>query len=235
MSRSQTSQQLPLRAPQSKGWGGRRAGAGRPKRSDPGNPHRARPSLKPTIPLHVTLRLVRGVESLREPKLWKAVERAMREGAIRFATRVVHFSVMSNHLHLLVEARDKRHLSAAMKGLAVRIARRVNARIGRKGQLIAERYHARPLRTPSEVRKALHYVRHNYRHHLEERGIRLAPNWVDPCSSDGVKAHVPLPAAETWLLSKGFERGYWYPPRRLRRADGSAAPGDKRGRLPPSA
>jgi REP element-mobilizing transposase RayT len=235
MPRNRSNEQLPLRPPQSKGWGGRRVGAGRPRRSYPGNPHRARPPLKAAVPLHVTLRLVRGVESLRAPKLWKAVEQAMREGASRFETRVVHFSVMSNHVHMLVESRDRRSLTAAMKGLAVRIARRVNARIGRKGQLIAERYHARPLRTPSEVRKALHYVRHNYRHHLAERGVRLAADWVDPCSSDGIKAYVPLPAAETWLLSKGFERGYWYAPRRLQRADGSAASGDKRRRLPPSA
>src|SRR5688572_2417638 len=115
MSRSPTSVQLPLRPAQSKGWGGRRAGAGRKKLRDPGNPHRARPSLKATIPLHVTLRMVRGVESLREPRVWKAVERAFRDGAARFDTRVVHFAVMSNHVHMLVEAPDKRCLSAAMK------------------------------------------------------------------------------------------------------------------------
>src|SRR5688572_10799518 len=184
--RPKPSPQLPLRPAQSKGWGGRRVGAGRPRRKVLGNPHRARPPLKAAVPLHVTLRLVRGIESIREPKLWKAVERAMRAGASRFGTRVAHFSVMSNHIHMLVEARDRCGLSAAMKGLGVRIARRVNARIGRRGKLIAERYHARPLRTPSEVRKTLHYVRHNYRHHLAERGVRLAADWVDPCSSDGI-------------------------------------------------
>src|SRR5688500_10820096 len=108
-------EQLPLRAGQSKGWGGRRAGAGRPRRKQSGNPHRPRPSVSPKLPLHVTLRLVRGVESLREPRVWKVVERAMREGAYRFGTRVVHFSVQSNHIHLLVEAADRRGLSAAMR------------------------------------------------------------------------------------------------------------------------
>jgi hypothetical protein len=105
-----------------------------------------------------------------------------------------------------------------MKGLGVRLARRVNARIGRRGRLIAERCHVRPLRTPSEVRKALHYVRHNYRHHLAQSGIRLAAEWVDPCSSDSIKARVPLPAAETWLLTKGFERGHGRRRRRRQRA-----------------
>src|SRR5688572_29411367 len=92
MAKSRHGEQLPLQPAQSKGWGGRRAGAGRPRKRDQGNPHRARPSLKPTIPLHITLRLVKGVESIREPKVWKGVERAMREGAGRFATREGHWA-----------------------------------------------------------------------------------------------------------------------------------------------
>ena len=37
--------------------------------------------------------------------------------------RVVQFSVMRNHLHALVEARDEKMLAAGMKGLKVRIAK----------------------------------------------------------------------------------------------------------------
>jgi putative transposase len=209
--------QLPLRAAQSKGWGGRRAGAGRPRRRDPGNPHRARPSLKATVPLHVTLRVVRGIESLREPRVWKAVVQAFRDGAARFETRVVHFSVMSNHIHMLVETRDRRSLSAAMKGLGVRIARRVNVATDRRGRLIGERYHVRQLRTPTQVKHALHYVRHNRRLHLAESNIRLHPDWVDPCSSDGIKHRVALPGPETWLLAEGWQRGRSADPWRRRR------------------
>jgi REP element-mobilizing transposase RayT len=40
--------------------------------------------------------------------------------------RVVHFSVQSNHLHLIVEASDKDSLSRGMQGLTVRMARAVN-------------------------------------------------------------------------------------------------------------
>jgi putative transposase len=207
MSRSRATEQLPLRPAQSKGWGGRRAGAGRPRRKEPGNPHRVRPALKATVPLHVTLRIVRGVESLREPRVWKAVGRAFRDGAARFETRVVHFSVMSNHIHMLVETSDRRALSRAMKGLGVRIARGVNVAVERRGRLFAERYHVRPLRTPTEVKHALHYVRHNRRHHLAESGIRLQSDWVDPCSSDAIKHRVPLPGPETWLLAEGWQRG----------------------------
>jgi hypothetical protein len=49
--------------------------------------------------------------------------------------------------------------------------------------VFAERYHARILRSPMEVRNALAYVLGNARRHAKQRGRRLAQGWVDPCSS----------------------------------------------------
>src|SRR5690242_17078430 len=43
---------------------------------------------------------------------------------------LVHFSVQSNHLHLIVEAADQSALSRAMQGLAIRLARRMNSASG---------------------------------------------------------------------------------------------------------
>ncbi len=80
--------------------------------------------------------------------------------------RVVHFNVLGNHLHLMV-----------------RLARRINKHLGRTGALFRERYHARALRTPREVRNAIRYVLLNGRHHAAERGQLLAPTWIDPYSS----------------------------------------------------
>ena len=70
-----------------------------------------------------------------------------------------------------------------MQGLTVRLARRINAALGRDGKLFAERYHARVLRTPTEVRTVLRYVLLNARHHAAERGETTWRGWVDPCSS----------------------------------------------------
>ena len=53
----------------------------------------------------------------------------------RLGTKLVHWSIQSNHIHLIVEAESQRALSRALQGLAVRLARRLNARIGRRGQL----------------------------------------------------------------------------------------------------
>ena len=52
-------------------------------------------------------------------------------------------------MHLIAEANDKASLSRGMQGLAVRLARRLNKRLGRRGTVFKERYHARLVRTPS--------------------------------------------------------------------------------------
>jgi REP element-mobilizing transposase RayT len=79
--------------------------------------------------------------------------------------RVVHFSVQADHLHLLVEASDKVALSLGMKGLAVRIARRVNGLVLRRGRFWADRWHGRALTSPRATRHALAYVLGNFRKH----------------------------------------------------------------------
>jgi REP element-mobilizing transposase RayT len=50
---------------------------------------------------------------------------------------VVHFSVQRDHLHLIVEASDRRALSRGMQGLSIRVARAANGELGRKGRVFA--------------------------------------------------------------------------------------------------
>jgi hypothetical protein len=97
-----------------------------------------------------------------------------------------------------------------VKGLAVRVARTLNRLWKRSGRVFSDRFHARPLRTPREVRSALAYVLHNARRH----GLRLLG--VDPCSSgpwfDGwrqglvLEGDGPCARAATWLLREGWRR-----------------------------
>jgi putative transposase len=49
--------------------------------------------------------------------------------------------------------------------------------------VFAERYHARQLKTPLEVRRALLYVLRNDRKHRPRSGWSLPPWQLDPCSS----------------------------------------------------
>ena len=156
-------------------WGGPRRGAGR-KRSTARTrvPHGARPRHDARAPLHVTLRLRDGLPSLRRNIVRARILLALGEGRERFGFRLNQFSLQSNHVHLIVEADDALALSRGMKGIAVRVARTVNRVWKRRGSVFSDRFHARALRTPREVRAALAYVLHNARHH----GLRLLG--VDP-------------------------------------------------------
>lgn len=159
-------------------WGGKREGAGRPPGSRPVTPHRARPEHAFRHPVHVTLRSA--FRPLRTPFVFPTLKGAIAEANQRHqgAFRVVHFSVQADHLHLLVEAGDKRTLSAGMRGLAVRIARRVNGLVFRRGRFWADRWHGRALTSPRATRNALAYVLGNFRKH--DRRARAA---VDRFSS----------------------------------------------------
>jgi len=68
--------------------------------------------------------------------------------------RLVHYSLQGNHAHLIVEARDAEMLGRGMMAIGSRLARAVNRVAGRSGRVLADRYHARLLRRPKEVRAA---------------------------------------------------------------------------------
>jgi REP element-mobilizing transposase RayT len=161
--------------------------------------------------LHVTVRLRPGLPSLRETAARVRVMRAFRGGRERFGFRLVQYSLQPNHLHLIAEAEDRTALSRGMQGLLVRIAHALNDLWKHAGSVFADRFHARALRTPREVRVALVYVLQNARRH----GFSL--RGADPCSSgpwfDGWKDLLatavgrPVVSAQTWLLCEGWRRG----------------------------
>jgi len=139
-------------------------------------PHRARPDHKKRHPVHVTLRAVRRLPSLRRQIIFAAMRGTIANTKLAWV-RVVHFSVQPDHVHLLVEADDKVCLSRGMAGLMVRMARWVNRALGRRGRVWSDRFHARALRTPRETRHGLVYVLMNWRKHVPEA------KGIDPCSS----------------------------------------------------
>jgi hypothetical protein len=160
--------------------------------------------------VHVTLRTASGLPSFREDRIYTAVRRALAaSSSSRF--RIAQFSVQKDHLHLLVEADGAVVLPRGCQGLAIRTAKAVNRVLGHRGAVWGDRYHARWLRTPREVRNALCYVLQNFRKHVAgARGL-------DACSSapwfTGWTTTRPLPAtpspvapARTWLARVGWLR-----------------------------
>ncbi len=212
--------------------GGRRKGAGRPPRGKRASErHKKRPVHDPRHPVHVTLRVVADVTSLRRRDMYSQLREATIVTAKREDFRIVHMSIQCNHVHLIVEAEHKTALSKGMQGFSISAARRVNATITertgvrRAGKVVADRFHARALTTPRAVRHALSYVLNNWRHHHEDRAS-FARTWrVDPYSSgvafpdwkeleDSPFLYRPPPTyfpllvwrPRTWLLAKGWQQ-----------------------------
>ncbi len=189
------SKQLALRW---KTRGGARAGAGRPRGKRVS--HDARPRFK-KLPVHTTLRVRSEVSLLRRADVFEEVAGCIDKAhGARF--RVVHFAVLGNHVHLIVEAEDSVALARGMQGLGVRIARAVNRVTRRRGSVFADHYHAHALRSPTEVARAVAYVLGNYLHHFPRPPV--TDDWMDECSSE-VRFEVVAPA-RTWLLRVGWRR-----------------------------
>jgi REP element-mobilizing transposase RayT len=170
--------------------------------------------------VHVTLRLRRGLPSLRMQRPYAVLRRVFRHLNPALGLRVVHHSAQRDHVHLIVEVDSRRALSRGMQGLTIRLAKAMNKEFGRRrGPVLRDRYHAEVLRTPRQVKNTLSYVLNNLRHHLRQLGAPQHPaNKVDSRSSapwfDGWRRRVrhhatgppPHPPPRSWLLRTGWRR-----------------------------
>ena len=189
------------------GWGGRRKGAGRKKR---GRVKHARRRHKKAHPVHVNVHVLEDVPSLRAGGLGPLIGGYFRRVlGRRVDFRVTAFAILGNHIHMLVEADDQPALSRGMQGLLSGMARVINRKLGRRGQLWADRYHAHELTTPTETRNALRYVLMNLARHGGPLGIDpfSSATWF-PGFADAIHATYgsPVAAPRTWLLRTGWRK-----------------------------
>ncbi len=208
-----------------------KAKLGRPKKVGAGAPHKRRPSLSRHHPVHVVLRVVHAVGTLRRRLAHQAIREATFVVMKREDFRIVHMSLQRTHIHLLVEASDRRALSRGMQGFQISAAKHLNRMISkgrpgprRKGRVFSDRYYAQVIKSPQQARHALSYVLNNWRKHIEDRDPRMAGWTFDWFSSawtfadwkeliDEPFLHLPPPTYEplivrrpaTWLLSTGWK------------------------------
>jgi len=222
-------EQLPL----FKKRGGKRRGAGRPpKGRRAGAPHKARPYLHARYPVHVVLRVVRAVGSLRRRRVYHAIRQATLITARRDNFRIVHISIQRTHVHLLVEANDKAALALGMQGFQISAAKHINAAISkgqpgprRRGPVFPDRYHAEIITSPRQARHALSYILSNWRKHEEDRvqpmsgwridwfsSAAMFPDWTEYGDEAflwrGPPTYEPLQVRrpQTWLLQAGWKK-----------------------------
>ena len=204
-------------------WGGKRAGAGRPRKTEAQRgfvAHAARPVHKKRHPVHVTMRARKGLPSFRAQLVQQMLQGVLAQQTDRAYGpdfQVVQFSIQSNHLHVIAEATDKKKLRSGVSGLVIAFAKRLNALLERlTGKVWAERYHARPLTTPAEVRSALVYVLQNFKKHgATTHGGPIVDHQSSAPQFDGWRLPVvALPSRSripwhprrprTWLLDEGW-------------------------------
>jgi REP element-mobilizing transposase RayT len=165
--------------------GGKRPNAGRKRsrefRYDPS--HAARPALSFKHPVHAMLRTLPHMPRLRQRAAYEAIRTALVHFLDGEDFRVVHVSIQANHLHLIVEAIDKRALRRGMQRLAIRAARALNEAFGLAGKVFAFRYQAKQIKTASYARNAIAYVLNNWRRHGEDRRRDMMSMPIDWFSS----------------------------------------------------
>ena len=202
------------------GRGGYRPGAGRPARR-PGVVHHVRRGGVPRgCPAHVTVRVREGLPSLRRRAFVREFQRSLAEACERGSFRVVHYSIQTNHVHMVVEAAGRTAMASGMKSISARLARAVNRVFARRGPVLDGRYRVRVLKTPREVRNALAYVLLNVRKHWRQSRGSVPPVRLDEASSgrwfegwrkrprgeeESARAREVAPA-RTWLLTRGWRR-----------------------------
>jgi REP element-mobilizing transposase RayT len=214
--------------------GGVRKGAGRPpKHGRAGAPHKRRPTLKASEPVHVVLRVVDAVGTMRRRAMYGALREATltvarRELAYADARvfRIVHVSIQRTHIHMLVEAANRTALSRGMQSFQISAARQINRAAHRRGTVFPDRFHQEIIRTPTRARHAISYVLNNWRKHREDEDPRTQTWRVDPFSTGVLfpgwredldrgtlrrwrATYDPLVVYQprTWLLREGWRKG----------------------------
>jgi REP element-mobilizing transposase RayT len=212
---------------------------GRPRKGRfAGAPHKRRPELSKNHPVHVVLRVTSAIGSLRKRFMYSALREATIAVAMRElnetengAFRIVHISIQRDHVHLIVEADNKRALSRGMQSFQISAAKHLNRAFSekcklterRRGSVFPDRFHQEIITTRKQARHTLSYVLNNWRKHREDRG-ELARTWnVDPFSTGAVfggwkalegqplmwslrETYKPLVVylPKTWLLYEGW-------------------------------
>ena len=164
-------------------------------------PHETRPAIRGAA--HVVLRICRGLPWLRTPKTYRVLERCFRNGKSKDGFRLIEYSVQRDHLHLVVEADDRRRLARGLQGLMIRIAKSLNRFWRRRvGRVFADRYFALALVKRMQLWRTLRYVLNNGRKH----GAWSAKDRPDPyssgrwflrwCTLDPLRRPLRIPAVE---------------------------------------
>jgi REP element-mobilizing transposase RayT len=206
--------------------GGKRKRAGRPAKGPrPSERHKRRARLRASEPVHVVIRAIPEIGTLRHRHVYHAIRKALVATFAHEHFRVVHVSIQRTHVHLLAEANDRMSLARGMQAFQISAAKHINAAVSRdraerrRGSVFPDRYHAEIITSRRRARHALAYVLNNWRKHSEHKAPIVRELEIDPFSTaisfdgwrdlegpDSPASYEPLPVwqPKTWLLREGW-------------------------------
>jgi len=130
----------------------------------------------------VTLMVRKDLGSLRKPVRLEIIKGAISDANERFGMRIVAYGIDDSIILLMIEAANQPAITLGMQGLSIRIARRLNRELGRKGEVYSQRYHLQGLKTEEQARSAVMCIHW-------QRAWRLGDPWnVDRFTSASKEA-----------------------------------------------
>lgn len=141
-------------------FGGRRPGSGRKRIHSKGVSHRLREKVNVKTPVHINFRYK---THIRNKEALKVLKRALINSR-KMGLRVIHCSMMTNHIHIIAEVENNRILTKGMRSLTVTFAKGL-----KKGRIQVQRYHLHVLRSVKETKNAISYVLFNQQKHAKKQ------------------------------------------------------------------
>lgn len=136
--------------------GGRRPNSGRKRIHSKGVSHSQRELINSHTPVHINFKYCAYIQTNRVLDILHIAFL----NAIKHNFHVTHFTLQSNHVHIIAETINNQTLITGMRCITNTIVKRIG-----KGSLQIERYHLHVLRTPQETRNAIAYVLNNELRH----------------------------------------------------------------------
>jgi hypothetical protein len=116
------------------------------------------------MPLHINFSYK---TQIRNKDTLMLLKRAILNARLK-GLKIIHYSMQTNHIHIIVEAMDNKILTTGMRSLTVTFAKGL-----KKEKIQVKRYHLHILRTLREAKNAIRYVLFNQQKHETSKYSRI--------------------------------------------------------------
>ena len=144
--------------------GGRRPGSGRKRIHSKGVSHLKRETVTKRTPQHINFKFKC---SIRNKDCLKLLKQSI-QNAQKMGLKIIHFSLQSNHVHLITEAENNEILTKGMRSLTITFSKGL-----KRGRVQLERYHLHVLKTLREAKHAIAYVLFNEQKHTKKKASKI--------------------------------------------------------------